>query len=43
VQVTDCGEILHVQPVPLADTGMSPGGTLSIRVTVPVVGDAPTF
>jgi hypothetical protein len=43
MQVTDCSEILQVQPVPLADSGISPGGTLSIRVTVPVVADPPVF
>jgi hypothetical protein len=33
--------MLHVHPAPAAATGMRPGGTLSIRVTTPVVGEAP--
>jgi hypothetical protein len=31
----------HVQPVPAMDTSVSPDGTVSVTVTVPLVGPAP--
>ena len=33
--------MLHVQPAPLTDDGMRPGGTLSIKVTAPAVEEPP--
>src|SRR5205807_941929 len=32
----------HVHPVPLIDTSVSPAGTVSVTVTVPLVGAAAT-
>jgi len=32
----------HAQPVPAMETRVMPAGTVSVTVTVPVVGPAPT-
>jgi hypothetical protein len=43
VQVTVCPAELHVQPVPLAALNVRPVGSVSVTVTVPVVGDVPVL
>ena len=41
MQVTGAGEIPQIQPGPAAAVGTRPGGTLSVRVTAPLVEEPP--
>src|SRR5205823_12912580 len=43
VQVTVCATIAHVQPAPDAAVGVSPAGSVSVTVVVPLVAVPPTL
>jgi hypothetical protein len=43
VQVTVCATIAQVQPVPDAAVGVSPAGSVSVTVLVPLVAVPPTL
>jgi hypothetical protein len=43
VQVTTCTTIPQVQPVPVATVGVSPAGSVSVTVLVPLVAVPPTL
>jgi hypothetical protein len=43
VQVTVCDAMLHDQPLPVADVGVSPLGSVSVTVTVPLDGVEDVF
>ena len=43
VHVTVAPLTLQVQPAPLAVVGVRPAGTVSIRLTAPLVGDPPAL